>query len=319
MPPATRLRQFVGDRRHGVAVATLVVCALLWSLAGIVVRRLDSAAGLEVTFMRSASCAIFLGALMTVLHGRRWLTRTVAIGWAGVASTVMWAIMFTCFSIALTMTTVAKALVLNALSPLLAALLAWLCLRESIALRTWLAIGLGGVGIAVMVADGLTSNDGLPNSVLGMFIAAAVPVAGAINLILLRRSAGTVDLIPAVMLGACLSALAVLPFAFPMQASTADMGWLALLGVFQVGIPCSLMVLAARYLAPQEIALLALLEVVLGPLWVWLGVGERPAEATLWGGALVLIALVGNEMGSMRRRRLPGLPRLPGTPMPPAV
>jgi len=75
---------------------------------------------------------------------------------------------------------------------------------------------------------------------------------------------------------------------------------LALLGIFQLGLPCMLLVIASRTLLAPEIALLGLLEVVLGPLWAWLGAGEAPGQATLVGGALVLLALVGNEISAFR-------------------
>jgi len=68
-------------------------------------------------------------------------------------------------------------------------------------------------------------------------------------------------------------------------------------------VPCMLMVRAAHHLAPHEIALLGLLEVVLGPIWVWIGVGEAPSASTLQGGALVLFALLLNELAGLRDRR----------------
>ena len=79
---------------------------------------------------------------------------------------------------------------------------------------------------------------------------------------------------------------------------------LAMLGFFQLGLPCMLMVRAARSLSAPEISLLALLEVLLGPIWAWLGAGEVPASATLLGGAVVLTALVFNEIADMRNRVL---------------
>jgi drug/metabolite transporter (DMT)-like permease len=114
--------------------------------------------------------------------------------------------------------------------------------------------------------------------------------------------------VPAVLLGAVFSALAMLPFAVPLQASAHDIAWLAALGMFQLALPCMLLVMASRYLPPAEVALLTLLEVVLGTLWAWLGVGETPGAATLVGGAIVLVAIAGNEaialFGPARLRRL---------------
>lgn len=291
------------DRRRHLAALALVLCGLLLSSAGIVIRQLETAAGFEVTFWRSLGCLSFVAIVILVRQGRQAINSAMRGGLAMIGSGVCWAVMFTCFSVALSMTTVAKALVLIALSPLLAALLAWLLLNERIPPRTWLAIVLAGAGTAWMVSDGLQSDLNLPLSNLGMLIAAGVPIGSAVNFILLKKHQHRIDMLPAVVLGALISCLVMMPFVFPVQASSTDIAWLLGLGIFQIGIPCTLIVMAAKYLAPQEAALLLLLEVVCGPIWVWVGLGERPADATLWGGALVVLALVGNEMISIGQSR----------------
>jgi hypothetical protein len=107
----------------------------------------------------------------------------------------------------------------------------------------------------------------------------------------------------AVMLGALLSVAVTLPWALPFTASGRDLLVLAALGVFQLGLPCMLLVLVSRTLTAPEIALLALLEVVLGPLWAWLGAGEAPGYATVMGGLIVLGALAGNELAALMQRK----------------
>jgi drug/metabolite transporter (DMT)-like permease len=210
----------------------------------------------------------------------------------------MWAVMFTCFMIALTFTSVANVLVVMAASPLLAALLGMLVLRESVPLRTWLAIGGAGIGLIWMVREGL-SGDGLT----GMAIAFAVPVAAALNLVLLKKTGARLDLMPSVLLGALICMGITLPLAWPLSASAGDLLILAALGCLQLALPCMLMVRVAHHLAPHEIALLGLLEVVLGPLWAWIGAGEHPGGSTIQGGALVLGALALNEWLAQRERR----------------
>ncbi|HXA47865.1 MAG TPA: EamA family transporter, partial [Burkholderiaceae bacterium] len=79
-----------------------------------------------------------------------------------------------------------------------------------------------------------------------------------------------------------------------------DLALLAILGILQLGFPCMLMVKASKNLSAPEISLLGLLEVLLGPIWAWLGAGEVPAQATLIGGAIVLAALVMNELAALR-------------------
>jgi len=140
---------------------------------------------------------------------------------------------------------------------------------------------------------------GEPRHLAGMLIALAVPLAAAVNLVTLKHAGRSLDLIPAVLLGAMLSSAVTLPFALPFHADAHDLVLLAVLGCLQLGFPCMLMVRASPHLSAPEIALLALLEVVLGPLWAWLGAGETPALATLAGGALVIAALLLNELAAL--------------------
>jgi drug/metabolite transporter (DMT)-like permease len=288
------------ERRHRLAVATMILCALLWSTAGVATRYLEHAGGFELTFWRSLSCILFVSGYLIATRRSRWLGVITASGVPGLVSGLMWAAMFTCFMIALTITTVAKTLVVLAVAPLLTALLAWLVLKERIAARTWLAIAVAGAGIVWMVRDGLQTGDG--NSGLwGMLVAAGVPLASAINLITMKHQQAKVDLVPALLIGGIVSCLVMLPLIFPTQATGRDILLLSMLGVFQLGLPCILMIWAARFLSPQATALLALLEVVFGPLWAWLGAGERPADATLYGGGLILFALVANELFAPKR------------------
>ena len=285
-------------RLHRRALVTLLLCTVLWSLAGIGTRFVEHADGFEIAFWRCVACAIFVAAVLSVRHRGAWIGRIAAGGAAAWVSGAMWATMFVAFMLALTQASVANVLLVMAAAPLLAALLGWLVLREPVPARTWVAIGIAAAGIVWMVREGLSTE-----GVTGMAIAFAVPVAAALNIVVLKRAAADVDLVPAVLLGALIAIAVSLPFAWPLSASVRDVAILAALGVFQLGLPCMLMVGATRHLAPHEIGLLCLLEVVLGPLWVWLGVGEAPSASTLQGGGLVLAALLLNELVGMRRPR----------------
>jgi drug/metabolite transporter (DMT)-like permease len=110
-------------------------------------------------------------------------------------------------------------------------------------------------------------------------------------------------MMPAVLIGAFLSALTSLPLAWPVQASLHDVGLLALLGVVQLALPCLLVVRLSRELPAAEIALLGLLEVVFGVTWAWLWGGETPSSQVLSGGLLVLAALAANALLGSRRRQ----------------
>jgi drug/metabolite transporter (DMT)-like permease len=136
-------------------------------------------------------------------------------------------------------------------------------------------------------------------------------VAASINWTLIQSRRGRVgnserssDMLPAVLIGALISSAVTLPLAWPLAASAHDIGWLALLGVVQLAIPCLISVTVARTLSAPEVSLLALLEVVFGVAWAWLGANETPTVAVLGGGALVLAALAGNELLALAAPRV---------------
>jgi drug/metabolite transporter (DMT)-like permease len=287
--------------RRPVALALMVLAPLLWSLAGVLQRQVESAGAFEMAFWRSSFAAIFVFGALAILQGARpWATLRAA-GVPGLASGAMWAIMFTCFILALTLTTVANVLVVSSLGPIFTALLAFAFLREPLPARTWIAIVAASAGMLAMFASRFAAHE--PRHLAGMALGLTIPIASAVNIVVLRRSGARLDLMPAVMLGALISAVVTLPLALPFQASGRDLLLLATLGVVQLGVPCLLLVIASRTLTAPEIALLALLEVVLGPLWTWLGAGEVPALTTLLGGAIVLAALAGNEAAALAGRR----------------
>jgi drug/metabolite transporter (DMT)-like permease len=296
--------RFSAGSLHRRAVVLMIVAPALWSIAGVVTRNLSpelQASGrFEITFWRSGFAAMFVGGYLLLV--RRDLFGAVErIGKAGVLSGCMWATMFISFMLALTLTSTANTLIVLAVAPLITALLARAVLRTPIEPRTWLAIVVAMSGIAWMFAGSLRIES--PASVLGMTIAFGAPLAAAINVVILKKRGAAVDLVPAVLLGGVISAAVVLPFAVPFIARPSDVALLAVLGCFQLGLPCMLLVIAARHLSATEVALLALLEVVLGPLWAWLGAGEVPAATTLTGGAVVIGALVFNAVAGRRIRR----------------
>lgn len=283
-------------RQHRNAVLLLLFCTLLWSTAGVATRFLERAESFEVTFWRSLFCVIGVTAALAVNNRGNPIAPVVRMGRAGVISGLMWAVMFTCFMIALTQTTVANALLVSSLSPLCSAVLAWLVLGERIRPGTWIAIAVALAGIVWMVRDGVSAQ-----GMTGMIIALGVPIAAAVNLVTLRRMHARVDLGPAVLIGGVLSCMVMLPVAWPLSATTNDLLILAYLGFFQLALPCVLMVRVAAHLAPQEIALIALLEIVLGALLAWIGAGEALSAATIQGGLIIIGALIVNELVGQQR------------------
>lgn len=287
---------------HNRAVLLMVLVTLLWATAGVVTRHLEHARSFEVTFWRSFFTVLSLLLILPWFQGRDVLRRLRHADAAVWVSGLCWCGMFTFFMLALTMISVANVLITMSLGPLLTALAARLFIGHRIPERTWVAIVVAGCGIGYIYGSQLSKGA----SLLGTLIALGVPVAAAANWTVMQHAHGKghdVDLMPAVLIGAGLSAALTLPFALPFQASVLDLGLLAGLGMFQLALPCVLAVMCARVLKAPEVSLLGLLEVVFGIFLAWVGANEAPGPNVLVGGALVIGALLVNEFLGWRQRR----------------
>jgi len=277
----------------------MVGATLGWSIAGAVTRQLEHAQGFELTFWRSAFTAISLILILTVWKGvKHWQS----LAWRSAStwiSAACWSAMFTAFMVALTLTPTANVLVTLAACPLLTALLSRLVWKQRQQRRTWVAIAVAGLGIAWMF--GLEMQMGNVQALLGMGIALAVPIAAAIQWNVVEQTGKADDMINSVLLGALLSCIYTLPLALPLQSSARDLGWLLVLGVAQLAVPCVMAVIAARTLKAAQISLLSQLEVVFGITLAWWLAGEVPAHNVLMGGVLVLGALVVNSWLDLRQ------------------
>ena len=171
---------------HRRAVALMVLVTLLWSIAGVVTRQLESARSFEVTFWRSAFNALALALALASMRGGPVLWRSLrGGGWPMWVSGLCWSVMFTAFMVAITLTTVANVLITMSVAPLLTALLARLLLGERLAPRTWFAIIAAGSGIAWMFGHEAAALDSA--ALAGTLIALGVPLAAAINWIVLQH------------------------------------------------------------------------------------------------------------------------------------
>ena len=297
---------------HSRAVLLMVLVTLLWSIAGVVTRHLQAARSFEVTFWRSAFNAAALTTALLLMRGPGLWADIRRGGWALWVSALCWAVMYTHFMLAITLTSVATVLITMAIAPLITALFSRFLLGHALPPRTWAAITVAGLGIAWMFGQQALDASVAGGSMTGALVALGVPLAGATNWTLLQhlharhaRDPGVAepDMLPAVLLGALISAAVTLPMSLPFSATPHDLGLLALLGVVQLAIPCLLVVGLTKVLAAPEISLIGLLEVVFGVLLVWLGAGEAPGPTTLRGGALVIGALLFDQWLALRERR----------------
>lgn len=272
------------DRLKGALLVT--AAALCLSSGGILLRLVEGASGFAMVFWRSVfmSAAIAVWLLLRYQRGAFAAMRAVGVG--GCVSALLFALAFAGYVLSITKTTVANTLIIMSAAPLVAAFLARCLLGELLARRTLLAIAVAVAGIAVMCGDEIGGGHGLGNA-----LALLVAVCFGANIVLLRRYRD-VDMVPILLLAGIASALLIAPFARPLAVPPQDMLILAMMGLLQLGLGLFLFIRGTPYLSAAEIGLLGLLETVFAPLWVWIGIGERPSTMALVGGALVLASVI---------------------------
>jgi drug/metabolite transporter (DMT)-like permease len=208
---------------HGGAVWLMVAVTLMWGTAGVVTRHLAQAHSFEITFWRSLFTTLALLVILPLWRGRAVFSQLRRGGRELWISGVCWAVMFTAFMVALTLASTASVLVTMSLGPLLTALAARFFIGHKLPARTWLAIVVAGAGIGWMYGTQLMQGGG--GSLAGTLLALCVPLAGAANWTVVQHAQAKghkVDLVPAVLIGAVLTALFTLPFAWPFRASAHD-------------------------------------------------------------------------------------------------
>jgi drug/metabolite transporter (DMT)-like permease len=207
------------------------------------------------------------------------------MGVAGLGVAVCTAFASGSFIVALNHSTVANVLFLQAVSPIAAALLGWIALHERITRRAGLAMAIALLGVGLMVG-GPGSGGALG---IGFSLLMTLAFAGSIVITRHRRD---ISMAPAICLSQLLLVLVVGPFAHPATVGERDLVLLVLLGVGQMGLGLVLFTMGTRLIVASEVALITLLEVVLGPFWAWVAVGETPAATTIAGGVVVTLAVI---------------------------
>ena len=275
-----------GERERGVSL--VFASALTWSFGGAIARFIAVPDSWTVVFWRSVWAAFFLIAFML---GRDGWRGTIALfrgmGLPGAAVGVLMATGSTSFIVALSYTTVANILLMQAGVPLIAALLAWTLFRERVPPATWAAIAAVIIGVTVMVFDSIAGNV----SWIGNGLALVISICFALTTVLTRRFA-QVRMTPAVCLSTLIAAAASSLLAGGFAVSSADMGLLFAFGALNLGLGLAFFVTGVRLVPSAVAALVGTLETVLGPVWVWLVHGETPSQRTVLGGGIVLAALI---------------------------
>jgi drug/metabolite transporter (DMT)-like permease len=275
-------------RRRGQVYVALA--AVAWSTAGVLQRQLTLDTPTQV-LGRAAFAAAALLAYVAIMERGRVLSAFRSVGLAGVAVALCVAAASASFIAALNHSSVARVLFILAVSPVLAAVLARVALGEPITRRTAWAMGLALAGITVML--GAPGEGSLAGDLLAFLAASSFAL-----MVVITRWRHDVSMAPATCLSQVILLVAFLPFADLGAIRGDDVGWLASLGIGQIGLGFALLTVGARLIPAAQVGLITLLEVVLGPLWVWLALDERPNALTLVGGAIVIAAIVIQTRGA---------------------
>src|SRR3954465_8453577 len=187
-----------------LGLALMFIAPVLWSTAGVVTRHVERATPFELVFWRSFFAFAFVAVAFVAMR-----RNPLKLGAPAILSGALWAVMFTAFMIALTLTSTANTLVVMSVSPFLTALLARAFLSDPIPIGTWFAVGAAAIGVAWMFGSDLNAHTA--RDLMGMLIALSIPIASALNIIVLRRFAASLDLRPALMVGGLISCLIAFP------------------------------------------------------------------------------------------------------------
>ncbi len=265
----------------------VLAATLFWSLSGIFVRLLTTTDGIAIAIYRAFFAALTLFIYLALRYRGRLLGRFRAMELRG---TLLCGGFFAGSS-TLYITSLANAPVANvscvaATSPLFAAILAWLFLRERTSAVVWLAALIALAGVYVTMREELGRG-----SWIGTVMALGVAFCFAGQSVSLRRFRN-VDMVPAICIGAAGMTIVLALFYGLPALSPHDLALMIAMAVIQLALPLYLFTVGARYVSAVLATLINLLDVLFNPLWTWLGVGEQPTANAALGGALIVGAVI---------------------------
>lgn len=288
---------------YQTGVACIVLATLGWSLSGLFVRLLPDLDGWQINCWRGYWTAVSLLIWLVALYGRDTLSRFRAVPLPAMAATVLFfSAGSTLYVTSLTLAATAVVAVIGASAPIFTGLLSPWITGERPGLPHWVAAALALGGVGVIGWSGLEAGN-----LAGIAVCLLVPICFAGQTVTLRRFRD-VDMVPAVCVGGFAIFLYAGLFHGGFDVPPRDILLLALMGPLQLGIPLILYVKGARSVPAMALSLIAMLDVVLNPLWTWIGVGEVPAATDFLGGAIiagaVLLSIAGGRAMAMRRPML---------------
>ena len=285
------------ERRYGYGVTLVIIGGLFLSTSGILIRNIETASGWQILFYRGLTFSLTLFLLLLLRYRSDIGTAFRAIGKQGLWAALVLGLGSICYIFAILLTTVANAVFIIGAAPLATAFVAWLVLGERTSRFGIIAMLVSLTGIGLMFADGLLEGRWAGN------VAALGVVASFVVFLLIVRGKRSTDMLPATCLSGIVMAGVAALFLKSFVISNHDLVIAILMGCLQFGIGFWCFTVASRYIMASEVALFSLTESILGPIWVWIGVGEKPSWLTLVGSAVVLVSVVAYCVNGIRSER----------------
>ncbi|WP_170327531.1 DMT family transporter [Ruegeria arenilitoris] len=299
----TQSETAIRKSNDGRGVLFVFAAGVLWSTVGLGIRLIEDAVVWQILLYRSISLSLFLLVVIRLRTGEMPFVHLRRLGFPAVIAGLSLVAAYSSAIYAIQVTSVANAMLLFASAPFMAAILGWIILKERVRRATWISIFVAICGISIMVADKTGSS-----AIQGSVAALGSALGFAVFTVALRWGKST-DMLPSVFLSGVFAVIITsticLYLHLPLLLSPRDGGIAMTMGVVQVGTGLILYTIGSRGLPAAELVLLSLAEVLLGPVWVWLFLGETATVNTLLGGGVLLVAIVGNAISGKRPRPPP--------------
>ncbi len=287
------------SRRHPrylKGVFLVIAGGVFISQSGVIIGSMEAAGFWQVQFFRSVVAVLVLFSLLAIRHHRD-LPAMVRSSWkAALATGFFLAVSNLLYILSFFHTRAASVFFIISSQPFFTALIAWVVLREPVRRITWIAMSAAMAGVAIMMWEGLGEG-----RLVGNLLALGAAVTFAAFGVSLRGGREG-DMVLGVVMASCAISTIAVVFVDSFHVSTHDFILCVYMGCFQVALALVLFAAGARYVPAAELMVLALTEVILGPLWVWLIIGESPTLAGLIGGSIVIGAVLANALTGMRAR-----------------
>ena len=278
-----------------IGVLLCLTGVLLFSFDSVLIR-LASASSWDSAFYRGFFAIFPTSLVLFITEKTTVFTKIKEEGFPLVLSGVLWGASGTLFVTAVKNTIAANVLVILSLAPFFAAIASYIFLKEKIKKETLFLIILSATGVFIIFY-----NDIGGGTVFGNVIALFVPVLAGLNLTWLRKHKN-ISRLGAVITWGFTAAFVSFFFASPLAVPLGSLIYLLLLGLIAVPFAQLFLSIGTKYLPAYKVALIMMLEAVLGPVWIWLFIGEIPPFKTFAGGVLILTGVTINSFQTIKQK-----------------